>query len=548
MIRLLPLTKQFLCHGDRNHFLSALKPLSFGPELFGFPRPTSTLPPGGVKRRSLQRRNNIARALLCRLRKLQFRSVSTGINYLDTWIGQQTSTRKVGPALDSMPTSCHLGRRSPSTRVKRTSPSFSQEPSSPSFANSLPKIPLIPNAFANLRPSSLSCDQIIDLGLPSAEYMIFTMRLDRSDTPKSLLQKLDELSKQAQNNRVKIGKRTTDMLTIPLVLDFSAFHPDGSPHYKPPPVDTLSGFVNAVRSRGDSTQQSCMNGLVYLVVGVTNLPPIDKQCQGHVAQMTREAQLLNVPIFSNSHPQERSSILKHQPSPLPTIEGGSIKKIGMIEKRKKRGGVAPLLRPRRPGVDSRPTLLEANEKRHSHITSGNVRLTQSNDDSGSCQHIYNLRLESMVANNSAAKVHKGSVRSGQTVSTDEPNQSLIILGCVNPGGEILSEGDVYVFGKLKGRVLAGLGDKRGYDCNKSRGDEDKLNATMAAVNATDDRDNSVRPGYKIIATSFDPELVCIGDKFTTVDDVKELGLDGVGPALVSLDEESGELVFERVEF
>jgi len=56
----------------------------------------------------------------------------------------------------------------------------------------------------------------------------------------------------------------------------------------------------------------------------------------------------------------------------------------------------------------------------------------------------------------STKVHKGSIRSGQLLSSDQPNQSLVILGSVNPGGEVWSEGDVYVYGKLRGRVLAGL--------------------------------------------------------------------------------------------
>eukprot|EP01082_Thalassiosira_pseudonana_P008087 g7283.t1 g7283 contig24:275362-275619(+) len=51
---------------------------------------------------------------------------------------------------------------------------------------------------------------------------------------------------------------------------------------------------------------------------------------------------------------------------------------------------------------------------------------------------------------------------------------------------------------------------------------------------------------RIFATSFDPELVSIGNEFTTIDSVEALGLDG-GAALVSLDEDTGELVFERID-
>eukprot|EP00580_Thalassiosira_gravida_P010124 CAMPEP_0201639658 /NCGR_PEP_ID=MMETSP0493-20130528/20072_1 /ASSEMBLY_ACC=CAM_ASM_000838 /TAXON_ID=420259 /ORGANISM="Thalassiosira gravida, Strain GMp14c1" /LENGTH=71 /DNA_ID=CAMNT_0048113135 /DNA_START=11 /DNA_END=222 /DNA_ORIENTATION=+ len=38
--------------------------------------------------------------------------------------------------------------------------------------------------------------------------------------------------------------------------------------------------------------------------------------------------------------------------------------------------------------------------------------------------------------NNNTKVHKGSVRSGQLLSSDRPHQSLVIVGSVNPGGEV----------------------------------------------------------------------------------------------------------------
>jgi len=52
---------------------------------------------------------------------------------------------------------------------------------------------------------------------------------------------------------------------------------------------------------------------------------------------------------------------------------------------------------------------------------------------------------------------------------------------------------------------------------------------------------------RIIATSFDPVLVCIGDTFTTIDTMTELGLESAGnTAMVSLDSESCKLVFEAI--
>ena len=148
---------------------------------------------------------------------------------------------------------------------------------------------------------------------------------------------------------------------------------------------------------------------------------------------------------------------------------------------------------------------------------------------------------------------------------------MVIIGSVNPGGEVWSEGDVYVFGKLRGRVLAGLSDVGRGDSNNDNkentniGEGTDVGASVKSVdgytknnsNSTKDIRRTAPPNAKpkpkftskIIATSFDPELVCIGHKFMTVDDVvKSCGLlDGVGPAMVTLDELTGELLFEKIE-
>ncbi len=148
---------------------------------------------------------------------------------------------------------------------------------------------------------------------------------------------------------------------------------------------------------------------------------------------------------------------------------------------------------------------------------------------------------------------------------------MVIIGSVNPGGEVWSEGDVYVFGKLRGRVLAGLSDVGGGDSNDNKRETSKDGTDDGASAGTDDGRNhdgggnnndsqgtvaslsSAKPKprstSKIFATTFDPELVCIGHKFMTVDDVAQsCGLtDGVGPAMVTVDELTGELSFERIE-
>ena len=51
-----------------------------------------------------------------------------------------------------------------------------------------------------------------------------------------------------------------------------------------------------------------------------------------------------------------------------------------------------------------------------------------------------------------AKFYKGTVRSGQLVSFEG---NLVIIGDVNPGGEVMATGNVIVMGSLRGMVHAG---------------------------------------------------------------------------------------------
>lgn len=59
--------------------------------------------------------------------------------------------------------------------------------------------------------------------------------------------------------------------------------------------------------------------------------------------------------------------------------------------------------------------------------------------------------------NNITHFHRGSIRSGQKI---EFNGSVVIIGDINPGGQIVAEGNVVVLGKLKGVIHAGCkGDK-----------------------------------------------------------------------------------------
>jgi septum site-determining protein MinC len=51
------------------------------------------------------------------------------------------------------------------------------------------------------------------------------------------------------------------------------------------------------------------------------------------------------------------------------------------------------------------------------------------------------------------KVHRGQVRSGQQVYAK--NQNLVVIGSVSAGAEVIADGNIHVYGSLRGRAIAG---------------------------------------------------------------------------------------------
>ena len=85
-----------------------------------------------------------------------------------------------------------------------------------------------------------------------------------------------------------------------------------------------------------------------------------------------------------------------------------------------------------------------------------------------------------------AMVIQHSVRSGQQVYAKD--RDLIVMGSVNPGAEVMADGNVHVYGTLRGKVFAG-----------SQGE------TTA----------------QIFAQKLDPELVCIAGLYQLAEDIAE---------------------------
>lgn len=74
----------------------------------------------------------------------------------------------------------------------------------------------------------------------------------------------------------------------------------------------------------------------------------------------------------------------------------------------------------------------------------------------------NLRIENTEVNptkfvspsTSTAKLITEPVRSGQQIYAK--NSDLIVLASVSPGAELLADGNIHIYGRLKGRALAGI--------------------------------------------------------------------------------------------
>ena len=88
----------------------------------------------------------------------------------------------------------------------------------------------------------------------------------------------------------------------------------------------------------------------------------------------------------------------------------------------------------------------------------------------------------------------------------------MVIGTVNGGGEVLSDGDIHVYGALHGRALAGLGSEG-------------LGSSSA----------------RIFTSSFKASLVGIHECFIVPDDFPQLASKVVGKAVsVHLDEEGAD--------
>jgi septum site-determining protein MinC len=69
-----------------------------------------------------------------------------------------------------------------------------------------------------------------------------------------------------------------------------------------------------------------------------------------------------------------------------------------------------------------------------------------------------MNTEKFIAQEAKTKIFKGRVRSGQQIYAKECD--LVINGDVSAGAEVIADGDIHIYGALRGRALAGaMGDQ-----------------------------------------------------------------------------------------
>jgi septum site-determining protein MinC len=283
----------------------------------------------------------------------------------------------------------------------------------------------------------------------------------------------------------------------PIVLDLSALSPDGSPHYQPPATGYLTEIISVLAQHGVN------------VLGLTaarRLPPTwEKEAEGlpflgpgrhHASQSTHKNKLDLIDVIE--FVAQRNKVTNLEDEACSSIESNS----------------SPASYEMKANVNEKAKSdQEATEQR------GNISpidIPEYKDTTADFESVgANLSIPTTAT---SPTVYHGSVRSGQQI-TSEKGRSLLVLGSVSSGGEVMADCDIYVFGKLRGRALAGLGH--------------------GAMN-----DDHPMASPRIVATTFDPELVCIGEVFTTIDSVEDFGLTPNQSAVVTL--EQGTLKFQAI--
>ena len=347
--------------------------------------------------------------------------------------------------------------------------------------------------------------------ITGSSYLFPTLRLSRFDSPETISSKIDaELARnKAAESMLTLGKTWR----VPIVLDLAALAPDGSPHYSPPSVEILEGFVNALDKRG------------MKVIGLANIANCGGIAEDAASSLGIPA-VFGVRMVSSASSFDINNIFQVVKERNSSIHSDN----DMIKFREKSD---PLKSSEIEDVKTSPKIESAIDVALDNLTYRELQQICKHSElsaKGKATELIDRIKEQFTVNPSSISlpnesspiddisldflqtthIHRGHIRSGQQVSAE--GKSLVVMGNVNPGGEVMADGDIYIFGKLQGRALAGL------------------QATLIS-----DKSNPC----KIFVQHFDPELVGIGKVFTTVANIADIGLASEKNVIVCLSYDDG---------
>lgn len=78
----------------------------------------------------------------------------------------------------------------------------------------------------------------------------------------------------------------------------------------------------------------------------------------------------------------------------------------------------------------------------------------ANSKFNSISNINTSSAKPAIKSRTKSKIHKGNLRSGQQIYAKDSD--LIIMGSVNHGAEVAADGNIHIYGSLKGKALAGV--------------------------------------------------------------------------------------------
>lgn len=334
----------------------------------------------------------------------------------------------------------------------------------------------------------------------SRTYLIPTLQLCRHDTQATLRTQLKALAVQHRSMFFNGG---------PVILDMGNVSQDGSPHARPLTQEALSEVLEVVREMGlvpvgvcngshDVDRVAVQAGVPKVMLnhshtgagshtGVSNITPEVKNITQVTSSSAIDTSIRKTTAVQTSSGTSSAPFTQTPPRPAPPIQNH-------------RSHHEPKNAAKKVEVGDMQT---AQKSKNSPVTLEVEKVERKPIEIE--EHVPHVLPEALEA-----MLYTGTVRGGQQVYAE--GRSLVVVGSVSSLGEVLADGDIHVYGVLRGRALAGLGGNM---------------------------------GARIFATKFDAELVGVCDVIQPCESPEGIsGLVPHSPTVVSL--RGGKLLFQSM--